>query len=43
MAAERSAMEYDKYRQEIKKLKREESLKELEFDIKQLSQKKNEK
>lgn len=43
MATERSALEYDKYRQETKKRKREESLKELEFDIKQLFQKKNKK
>ncbi|WP_321493940.1 virulence RhuM family protein [uncultured Desulfobacter sp.] len=43
MADERSAIEYDKYRQEKKRLNREESMKELERDIKQLSPKKNEK
>jgi len=42
MAAERSALEYEKYRQEKKKLKYEESLNELERDIKQISQKKKE-
>ncbi|NDY71442.1 cell filamentation protein Fic [Desulfobacter hydrogenophilus] len=43
VADERAAIEYAKYRHDRKKLKREESLKELERDIKQLSQKKNEK
>nr|WP_319396112.1 virulence RhuM family protein [uncultured Desulfobacter sp.] len=43
VADERAALEYQKYRQDRKKLKREENLKELERDIKQLSQKKNKK
>lgn len=43
VADERAALEYAKYRQEIKRLNREESMNELERDIKQLSHKKNEK
>jgi hypothetical protein len=41
MAQERSALEYEKYHQERKQLRGEESLKELEQDIKQFIQKKN--
>ncbi len=41
MAVERSALEYENYLQEKKKLKHKESLKELEQDIKQFTQKKN--
>jgi hypothetical protein len=43
VADERAALEYVKYRQEIKRLNHEESMNELERDIKQLSHKKNEK
>ncbi|HWS00052.1 MAG TPA: RhuM family protein [Prolixibacteraceae bacterium] len=43
MADERSAIEYEKYREERKRLNREMSMRELERDIKQLSHKKNEK
>jgi hypothetical protein len=43
VADEKAALEYEKYRHERKKLKREESLKELERDINQLSPKKTEK
>lgn len=43
VADERAALEYAKYRHEIKRLNREESMNELERDIKQLSHKKNEK
>lgn len=43
VADERAALEYEKYRQERKRLNREESMKELERDISQLSQKKNKK
>jgi len=38
MALEKSALEYDKYREAQRQIQHEESLKELETDIKQLAQ-----
>jgi predicted nuclease with TOPRIM domain len=40
MALEKSNSEYQKYREKVKKLQKEQSLKEIEEDIKKLSAKK---